>query len=311
MGHILQIAPIFKETIWGGTRLHSEYGFDIPSDHTGEAWVLSAHPNGQGRVVGGEYDGWKLSDLYRDHRDLFGSIANDQFPLLIKIIDANRDLSVQVHPDDAYAKEHEDSLGKTECWYVLGAREDTHLVMGHHAKTREELVRMVKEDDYDHLMNMVPIKKGDFFLIPSGTLHAIGSGSLIYEIQQSSDITYRVYDYHRTGADGKERQLHVKQSLEVINVPGDAKADQAYPSRKVSGATETTYTANAFFTVKKYDVEGEMVLDNESPFQLLGVMEGSGSIEGRPAKKGDHYIVCSDQKQTKISGKLEVFVSTL
>ena len=179
MGHILKVKPVFKEMIWGGHKLKDVYGFDIPSDHTGECWAISAHKNGDCTISGGEFDGKTLSQLWQEHRELFGNIEGEEFPLLIKIIDACNDLSVQVHPNDEYAKVHENSLGKTECWYVLGVDEGTQMVMGHHAKTKEELVKAIENDDYDNLLNKFPIKEGDFFYIPSGTIHAICSGSLI------------------------------------------------------------------------------------------------------------------------------------
>ena len=210
MGHILWVEPIFHEKIWGGKRLKDVYGYDIPSDQTGECWAPSAHPSGDNTIIEGEFKGQTLSKVFNEHRELFGNIKDKEFPLLIKIIDACDDLSVQVHPGDEYARIHENSLGKTECWYVLETEENTKMVMGHHAKTKEELVQAIENDDYDHLLNKFDIQKGDFFYIPSGTIHAICKGSLIYEAQQSSDITYRVYDYHRKDKDGNERELHVQ-----------------------------------------------------------------------------------------------------
>ena len=197
MGHILKVQPVLKEKIWGGTKLRDVYGYDIPSDHTGEAWVISGHKSGDCPIVEGEYKGKTVSWMFENHRELFGNVEGDQFPLLVKIIDAKQDLSVQVHPDNEYAKIHENSLGKTESWYVLQADDGTDMVMGHYAKTKEEFIKDIEEDKYDELLNRFKIHKGDFFYIPAGTLHAICGGSLIYEAQQSSDITYRVYDYHR------------------------------------------------------------------------------------------------------------------
>ena len=179
MGHILWVEPVFKEMIWGGNQLKEKYGYAIPSDQTGECWAPSAHPNGDNKIKEGEFKGQTLSKVFDEHRELFGNIKDKQFPLLVKIIDACNDLSVQVHPNDEYADLHENSLGKTECWYVLDCKEDTKMVMGHHAKTKEELVKAIENDDYDHLLNKFDIKKGDFFYIPSGTIHAICKGSYI------------------------------------------------------------------------------------------------------------------------------------
>ena len=310
MGHILKMKPVFKEMIWGGHKLRDVYGYDIPSDNTGECWAISAHKNGDCVIAGGEYDGKSLSWLFDNHRELFGNIEGDQFPLLVKIIDAKNDLSVQVHPNDDYAKEHEHSLGKTECWYVLQADEGTNMVMGHHAKTKEEFVKAIEEDDYDNLLNKFQIKKGDFFYIPSGTLHAICSGSLIYEAQQSSDITYRVYDYHRKDKEGNERQLHVQQSIDVTKIKTDAD-QQELVSTPLENGTKTCMVESEFFKVYSYKMTGKNTVANDAPFQMVSVIEGEGSLGGEPVKKGDHFVICSDQKETDFDGNMEVMITTL
>ena len=272
MGHILRMNPVFKEMIWGGTKLKDIYGYEIPSDHTGECWAISAHKNGDCTIADGEYKGKTLSWLFENHRELFGNIEGDQFPLLVKIIDAKNDLSVQVHPDDAYAKEH---------------------------------------DDYDNLLNSFKIKAGDFFYIPSGTLHAICSGSLIYEAQQSSDITYRVYDYHRKDADGNERQLHVQQSIDVTNVPADIDQNKEFPQIILENGTKTRYVDSEFFKVDRYQLNGKNVIKNDEPFMMVSIIEGTGIFEGNEVKKGDHFVICSDQKEVTFDGDMEVMISTL
>lgn len=311
MGHVLKMKPVFKEMIWGGHKLRDVYGYDIPSDNTGECWAISAHKNGDCLIAGGEFDGKSLSWLFKNHRELFGNIEGDQFPLLVKIIDAKNDLSVQVHPDDKYAGEHEHSLGKTECWYVLQADEGTNMVMGHHAKTKEEFVKAIEEDDYDNLLNKFQIKKGDFFYIPSGTLHAICSGSLIYEAQQSSDITYRVYDYHRKDKNGNERQLHVQQSIDVTNISADADQPKELVSVPLENGTRTCMVESEFFKVYSYKMTGKNTVANDAPFQMVSVIDGEGSLNGGAVKKGDHFVICSDQKETDFDGNMEVMITTL
>lgn len=311
MGHVLKMKPVFKEMIWGGNKLRDVYGYDIPSDNTGECWAISAHKNGDCLIAGGEFDGKSLSWLFKNHRELFGNIEGDQFPLLVKIIDAKNDLSVQVHPDDKYAGEHEHSLGKTECWYVLQADEGTNMVMGHHAKTKEEFVKAIEEDDYDNLLNKFQIKKGDFFYIPSGTLHAICSGSLIYEAQQSSDITYRVYDYHRKDKNGNERQLHVQQSIDVTNISADADQPKELVSVPLENGTRTCMVESEFFKVYSYKMTGKNTVANDAPFQMVSVIDGEGSLNGGAVKKGDHFVICSDQKETDFDGNMEVMITTL
>ena len=311
MGHILKMKPVFKEMIWGGKKLRDVYGYDIPSDHTGEAWTISAHKNGNCMIENTEYAGMTLAQLFDEHRELFGDIDGDQLPLLVKFIDANDNLSVQVHPDDAYAAKYENSLGKTECWYVLQADEGTQMVMGHHAKTKEEFVKAVEEDDYDHLLNTFKIKEGDFFYIPSGTLHAICSGSLIYEAQQSSDITYRVYDYHRKQKDGSERQLHVQQSIDVTKVPADIAQQNDFVSSDLENGSRTTLIESEFFTVDKYDLNGKNTIINDKPFQMVSVIEGSGTLDTMEVKKGDNFVICSDQQETILDGTMQVMIASL
>ena len=311
MGHVLKMKPVFKEMIWGGHKLRDVYGYDIPSDNTGECWAISAHKNGDCLIADGEFEGKSLSWLFDNHRELFGGIEGNQFPLLVKIIDAKNDLSVQVHPNDEYAGEHEHSLGKTECWYVLQADEGTNMVMGHHAKSKEEFVKAIEEDDYDNLLNKFQIKKGDFFYIPSGTLHAICSGSLIYEAQQSSDITYQVYDYHRKDKDGNERQLHVQQSIDVTNISADADQQKEFVSVPLENGTRTCMVESEFFKVYSYKMTGKNTVANDAPFQMVSVIDGEGTLNGDVVKKGDHFVICSDQKETNFDGNMEVMITTL
>lgn len=198
MHNIIKLKPVFKDMIWGGTRLRECFGYNIPSESTGECWAISAHKNGDCEIDSEECSGKTLSWLYKNHRELFGNIENSEFPLLVKIIDAANNLSIQVHPDDKYANEIEkQQFGKTEAWYILGCNDDTLLEIGHNASSKEELADMIKAGKWDKLLNYIPVKKGDFFCIPPGTVHAICKNTLIYEIQQSSDLTYRLYDYNR------------------------------------------------------------------------------------------------------------------
>lgn len=311
MGNILWVQPVFKEMIWGGHKLKDKFGYDIPSDKTGECWAISGHKNGDCIVKDGEYAGKSISSLWNEHRELFGNVKGEQFPLLVKIIDACNDLSVQVHPDNTYAKEHEDSLGKTECWYVLDVDTNTKMVMGHHAKTKEEFIKAIENDDYDHLLNSFFIKEGDFFYIPSGTLHAICSGSLIYEAQQSSDITYRVYDYHRKDDAGNERQLHVQQSIDVTTIPYTPLDTSVQENTKLENGEATRLLTSEFFTLTKYELTGKNTIINDKPFQMVSVLDGTGMIDGKPVHKGDHCIICANQTETVFDGTMTVMICTL
>ncbi len=217
---IIFLEPIFKEMIWGGKKLQTDFNYKIPSDNTGECWAITAHENGDSKIVCDEFEGYTLSKLWQEHRELFGNLKGDVFPLLVKIIDAKTDLSIQVHPDDTYAKYYEKgSLGKTECWYVLDCEEDTTIIIGHNAKDSLELRKMTEDNRWDELLREIRIKKGDFFQIDPGCIHAIKGGTTILETQQNSDITYRLYDYDRLSADGKPRELHTEKALAVITAP--------------------------------------------------------------------------------------------
>lgn len=269
--------PIFHEKIWGGRKLADDFGYEIPDGPIGECWAISAHPNGDCAISGGAWDGMRLSELWDQHRELFGDVEGDRFPLLIKIIDAKDNLSVQVHPDDAYAAEHENgSLGKRECWYVLAADEGTQIVIGQRAHDRAELAGMIDEGRWDDMLNLVPCHVGDFFPIEPGTVHAIQGGTLILETQQSSDVTYRVYDYDRVGDDGKPRELHIQQSLDVVDYAAQAPASGEVTAPEVDGVTELMECPN--FVVDRVRVDGEKDVAQPWPFLCVSVIEGSGTV---------------------------------
>ncbi|WP_206154821.1 type I phosphomannose isomerase catalytic subunit [Clostridium muellerianum] len=213
MEKIIKLDPIFKYRVWGGTRLKEYFKYDIPTDKTGECGAIAGHKNGDCTIKNGEFKGKTLSWLYENHREYFGGIKDKEFPLLVKLIDASNDLSIQVHPDDEYANSMENGGSeKTEAWYIIDCNENTLLEYGHKVKTKEELAEYIHNGEWESLLNFYNISKEDFFYIPSGTVHAICKDTLVYEIQQSSDITYRVYDYDRVDKKtGKKRELHVKK----------------------------------------------------------------------------------------------------
>ena len=286
---ILFLNPVFKEMIWGGNQLAEKFGYEIPSDRTGECWAVSAHPNGDCTVREGEYAGRKLSELFKEEPELFGNLPLDRFPLLIKIIDAKADLSIQVHPDDAYAKVHENgSLGKTECWYILDCPEDATLVVGHNAGSREELKEMIDQKRWSELIREVPVKKGDFIQINPGTVHAIKGGLMILETQQNSDITYRVYDYDRL-SNGKPRELHVQQSIDVITVPAPSAEDSVSHAADLPANTMNELIACDYYKVYKLTVTEPVSFEQEHPFLIMSVIEGEGLVNGQMIRKGDHF----------------------
>ena len=307
---ILFLEPVFREMIWGGKRLRSLFGYDIPGDDTGECWAIGAHPNGDCVVKEGLFKGKHLSRLWKENPYLFGNEEGDRFPLLIKIIDAKDNLSIQVHPDDAYAQAHENgSLGKTECWYILDCPEGAELVIGHNAKTKEELTEMISDGKWDEFIRRVPVKKGDFIQINPGTVHAITSGCLILETQQNSDITYRVYDYDRL-QNGKPRQLHVQQSIDVINVPAASAGDSVkyvgdLPKDQLNELIHCSY-----YTVWKLDVTKPVSVEQTHPFMNVSVIEGEGLVNGQMIRKGDHFILPAGIGTVDFQGDMSLILSS-
>jgi len=309
----LFLKPVFKERIWGGTTLQKEFGYAIPSDQTGECWAISAHPNGPSVIENGDYAGMTLDRLWREQPELFGNSTEKVFPLLTKILDANKDLSVQVHPDDTYAMANENGeLGKTECWYVIDCKEDAHIIFGHNAKTKEELRQQINEGKWNELLRKVSIKPGDFFYVPSGTIHALCEGTLVLETQQSSDTTYRVYDYNRRDAAGNLRELHLEKAIDVINVPHHDASIIPTVEKKENVAI-TTFVQSDFFSVYKWDVRGKATFSFPDQYLLLSVIKGEGNIVHKDQKyelkKGTHLIIPVGLGRFTIEGDCELVVS--
>lgn len=312
MSEPLFLQSVMQEKIWGGTKLRDEFGYEIPSDKVGEYWAISAHPHGVSTIKNGQFAGQGLDKVYAEHRELFGNSSDPVFPLLTKILDANDWLSVQVHPDNHYAMEHEGELGKTECWYVIAADEGAEIIYGHNAKSREELRQQIEKKEWDKLLTKVPVKAGDFFYVPSGTMHAIGSGILILETQQSSDTTYRVYDFDRKDDEGNLRELHLEKSIDVLNI--GAPANSRPVTVKADDLMSTLLVASNFFAVYKWEVSGKVNIEKTAAYSLVSVLAGRGvlTVDGEtyPIAKGDHFILPSDVKAWTFEGQdLEMIVS--
>ncbi len=309
----LFLKPVFKERIWGGTALKSEFGYEIPNEHTGECWAISAHPNGPSIIENGPYAGMPLNDLWREHPELFGNPGAEVFPLLTKILDANMDLSVQVHPDDSYALMNENGeLGKTECWYILDCKEDADMIFGHNARSKEELMAQIHDGKWSELLRRVKIKPGDFFYVPSGTIHALCEGTLVLETQQSSDTTYRVYDYDRRDAEGNLRELHLEKAIEVTTVPHRDTVSTSTVQEQ-ENARITTFAESEFFSVYKWDVQGKSAFSFNEQYLLLSVIKGEGTLfhsgDRYELKKGTHLIIPVGFGEFEIDGTCELIVS--
>lgn len=308
--NLIRIEPVFHEKIWGGRKLETEFGYTIPDGPIGECWAISAHPAGDCHVRDGAYAGMLLSSLWTEHHELFGAAEGDRFPLLIKFLDAAKDLSIQVHPDDAYAAEHEGgSLGKCECWYVLHADPNATIVVGQRAKSPEEFARLVEEGRWSELLNEVPVHAGDFFQIAPGTVHAIKGGTMVLETQQSSDITYRVYDYDRVQADGTKRELHLQKSLDVIDFGAKPITSGRVSAPTTNGITQLVCCPR--YTVWHVRATGTATLSSPKTFYCASVIEGTGRASGHELRKGDHFIVPAGYGTLRLEGDMQLIVSTV
>lgn len=307
MQEVLKLAPVFKERIWGGKQLEAVFDYQIPSNHTGECWAISAHPNGTSLITNGVLKGRMLDDVFAKEKYLFNHTPAERFPLLTKILDANMDLSVQVHPKDDYALKHENDLGKTECWYILDCKTDATMIYGHTARTKEELVSEINHQKWDRLLRRIPIHKGDFFYVPAGTVHALCEGTLVLETQQSSDTTYRLYDYDRKDEQGLLRPLHISKALDVITTP-HIDYMMTPVTHQTKTAAITIFVKDTYFTVSKWEINGDYHYTHDI-YHLISVIEGHGIINGEQVKKGDHIIITSVAKAISVSGTLTLIAS--
>lgn len=321
MGILKLIAPC-KDYIWGGNRLRGEYGKKSDSDRIAESWELSCHNDGQSVIDGGEFGGKTLSEFIEmnGRAAVLGSACSrfEYFPILIKLIDAKESLSVQVHPSNEYALKAEGEYGKTELWYVIDCIEGAELIYGFCREVpRAEFAERIKNGTLLEVVNRVPVRKGDVLFLESGTLHAIGKGILIAEIQQSSNISYRVYDYGRVGRDGKPRELHIEKALEVTELtpPKHPVAAQGKPER-TEGGVKTLLRSCEYFNVNKLDIDGTMRLCADgSSFKSLLFLEGNAEIRygdaSFAAKKGESFFVTAGSGEFTISGRCEAILSDI
>lgn len=303
---ILKLEPAKKSAIWGGRKLIEEFGKDFDGENLAETWELSAHPDGSSVIASGEDAGLTLPEYIEKYgKGVLGTNCEkfEDFPILIKLIDAKSELSVQVHPDDDYAREHENQYGKTEMWYVVDAEPGAKLCYGCKREvSKDEFRKHIEENTLDEVMNMVPVKPGDVFFIEAGTIHAIGGGIVIAEIQQNSNVTYRVYDYGRVGADGKPRELHIEKALDVVKL-APPKTDYDFGEH----IGECDCFVVDLFQIDDAEMHGAAT--GESFVSLL-VVDGEGAIENEgeavSVKKGDSILLTAGSGEFSVKGKLTV-----
>lgn len=311
---ILKLKPSCKDYLWGGNRLKKEYGMDFEGDVLAEAWALSCHPDGPSYIVNGVYKGKTLQEFIdAEGKSVLGTNCRRfrDFPILTKFIDAKDNLSIQVHPDNQYALKHEAQYGKTEMWYVLDAGENAFLYYGFKKEiSKEEFSKRIKEDTLLEVLNAVPVQKGDVLFIEAGTIHAIGKDILIAEIQQNSNVTYRVYDYGRVGKDGKKRDLHIEKALSVTNRVPIIKDRSSYP-----------HVADCdYFTIDRLNLDGKVMKKMEGnvlkeSFASILILDGQGEIicDGEKLffSKGDSFFLTAGSGQYIVEGVCDALITTI
>lgn len=306
----IKFENIYYEKIWGGRDLES-FRKKLPDGDIGESWDIACHPNGTGIVANGEFKGKNLKELIeQEGKALLGNSYNgEDFPLLVKLINSKDKLSVQVHPNDEYAKKYENSFGKTEAWYVVDAKPGSFLIVGTKDCNKETFKKAIEEGKTEDYLNKIEVKKGDSFLINSGLVHAICEGVIIAEIQQNSDITYRIYDY------GRPREIHVEKSLEVIDFDLKAINSSKKELEKFDGYDKGILCKSEYFTIEKYIVDKEIEEEsNEDKFFIFTCVDGEGEIiSGNNFKekiyKGDSILIPATLGKYTIKGKLTLLKS--
>ena len=313
---VLKLTPAFKDYHWGGTRLRDDFQKDCDFDKIAESWELSCHKDGPSTIANGEFKGLTLSEyIDKAGKSVLGTDCEkfENFPILIKLIDAKDNLSVQVHPDNEYAQRVEGEYGKTEMWYIVDCDEGATLLYGFKDTiTKDEFAQRIADNTLLEVTNAVPVKKGDVFFIQAGTLHAIGKGILIAEIQQNSNTTYRIYDYGRVGKDGKPRELHVEKAKDVTDLC-PAKAYPETPVEQKDGYTSKLLSSCDYFTTYAVDVDSKAVLEaDEKSFLSLLILDGECEITADDtvkAKKGDSIFVPAGTGKVIAEGKCKVILT--
>jgi mannose-6-phosphate isomerase len=317
----LKLQPIFKDYLWGGTKLKTDYNKQTNMEIVAESWELACHKDNKSVIINSEFAGKTLSSYIEKYgRDILGTNCDrfEYFPILIKFIDAKDNLSVQVHPENEYALRVEGEYGKTEMWYILDCEKDASLLYGFkHNISKSEFRQRIEDNTLLEVLNSVPVKKGDVFFIEAGTLHAIGSGIVIAEIQQNSNTTYRVYDYGRVSADGKPRELHIEKAKDVTHLsPPTHDANPMGKCEHFNGYSKILLATCEYFNVNSIKVElsCKLCVDNTS-FNSLLCIEGSGFInysnEVMSVEKGDSIFIPADFGEFTINGVCEFLITNI
>ena len=308
----LFLKPIFLDKVWGSDNLR-QFGYQLPNNHIGECWVISAHPHGKSVIENGIFAGQTLDQVWNNHREIFGDFPSKDFPLMAKIVDAAAPLSIHVHPDDSYAYEHEEGqYGKSECWYIIEADEGAKITIGTYAKSRDEFEEQLEQGTFENYLRTIQVQPGDFYFIPAGTIHSIGAGIMAYEVMQSSDISYRIYDYHRKTDNSEERELNIDKALDVINYSNEL--PNITPQNEVIENHNCTHIVSSdFFTMVKWDISGTLNYMKPREFCLVSVLDGQGKliVDGDiyEISKGSNFVLTSEDLDSVFEGDFKLIIS--
>ena len=304
MEQILKLKPVLKDYIWGGHKLETLYGRNNGGQPVSESWEVSVHPDGLTTYEGGTFADYVAAHPYALDKE------GSSFPILIKYIDAAQNLSVQVHPTDDYARLVEGDNGKTEMWYVVQADEGAGIYCGFKEDiTKSEFMRALKEGTVERLLNFISVKAGDCYLIPAGTVHAICAGCVIFEVQQSSNVTYRVYDYGRRDTNGKQRPLHIDKALDVICFQKFKDKTHGAGYVNIGRSKVRKLTACPYFSCRELKLDDVYEEMNMNSFTCINIISGAGQIDGRKFRSGDCYFVPRTIK-FRLSGTATVILTT-
>lgn len=292
---VLFFKPIPRKALWGKTLVKDYFHYDDFPDGVGQAWAFSGLEQDSSICISEPFHGKTLYELWNTHQELFGH-KQGKFPVIVSLVGPEEDLSIQVHPDKEHAKKVGFDAGKNEAWYFLEADKEASIVYGHNAKNQEELQNYIDQEKWYDLIRYLKVKKDDFVYLPAGLLHALKAGSIVYEIQQSTDITYRFFDYHRKDAAGNERELHLQQAIDCLSYDPSLMENKCTPIvKEEEHMIKTVYIHNDSFTVTKLEINGN-VLYHDANYQLASVVKGQGKVDGQEVSIGDNFLIPIDTK---------------
>ncbi|KRN78244.1 type I phosphomannose isomerase catalytic subunit [Fructilactobacillus lindneri] len=312
----LFLKPILHQKMWGGTNL-KESNLPIKTDHVGEAWLASVYGQDLSKISNGKFKGKTLKQVWHDEPELFDNHRSNQtFPLLVKMLDAKENLSIQVHPNDENANKYfSEPNGKTECWYILAAKPDSVAYYGHNAQTAAEMKSAIQQHQLEKILTTISVKPGDLIYVPAGTLHALGAGIVALEVEQSSDNTLRFYDFDRVDPEtGEQRPLNIKDAIAVTNFPNIVPSqDMTNPIQDTHNQAITSILRSKYFTLKRINVDGETNITSHH-YSINVVISGSGTLsddkQEYQIKKGDTFIMPTPITNYQFNGKLTLIQVT-